>query len=139
MKLVRYPYTNSLFNDFDSFFADPFKAFSPLLRSHPSSAPRPGNPGVEWYETDDSFVARVELPGVKKEDLSIELDDGLLRLAYERLRGADEAANYEKREHLLRLPEGVDPEGIVAGLEVGILELTLPKAEEAKPVRIEIK
>ena len=81
----------------------------------------------------------MELPGVKKENLKLELDDGLLRLAFERRRGLDEAGSFEKREQVLRVPETGNPDGISASLENGILELTLAKADEAKPVRIEIK
>ena len=139
MKLVRYPHSNSLFSDFDSLFADHFRAFSPLLRSTLRSSTSAPYSGVEWYENEESYVARVELPGVKKENLKLELDDGLLRLAFERRRGLDEAGSFEKREQVLRVPETVYPDGISASLENGILELTLAKADEAKPVRIEIK
>jgi len=139
MKLVRYPNSNSLISDFDSLFADHFRAFSPLFRSSVRSSTSASFSGVEWYENDESYVARVELPGVKKTDLKIELDDGLLRLAFERKRGQDDSEKVEKREQVLRVPETVNPEGISASLENGILEFTLAKAEEAKPVRIEIK
>lgn len=139
MKIVRYPHLNSLFSDFDSLFADHFRAFAPLLRSTLGSSTSAPYSGVEWYENEESYVARVELPGVKKEKLKLELDEGLLRLAFERRRSLDAPGSFDRSEQILRVPEDADPDGISASLENGILELTLAKADEAKPVRIEIK
>ena len=139
MKLVQYPHYNSLFSDFDSLLADHFRAFSPLLRSTLRSSTSAPYSGVEWYENEESYVARVELPGVKKENLELELDDGFLRLAFQRRRSLDEAESFDRGEQVLRVPETVDPDGISASLEKGILELILTKTDEAKPVRIEIK
>ena len=139
MKLVQYPHYNSLFSDFDSLLADHFRAFSPLLRSTLRSSTSAPYSGVEWYENEESYVARVELPGVKKENLELELDDGFLRLAFQRRRSLDESESFDRGEQVLRVPETVDPDGISASLEKGILELTLAKTDEAKPVRIEIK
>ena len=139
MKIVRYPHLNSLFSDFDSLFADHFRAFAPLLRSTLGSSTSAPYSGVEWYENEESYVARVELPGVKKENLELELDDGFLRLAFQRRRSLDEAGSFDRSEQVLRVPETVDPDRISASLEKGILELTLAKTHEAKPVRIEIK
>ena len=139
MKLVQYPHSNSLFSDFDSLFADHFRAFSPLLRSTLCSSTSAPYSGVEWYENEESYVARVELPGVKKENLELELDDGFLRLAFQRRRSLDEAGSFDRSEQVLRVPETVDPDRISASLEKGILELTLAKTDEAKPVRIEVK
>ena len=139
MKLVQYPHYNSLFSDFDSLLADHFRAFSPLLRSTLRSSTSAPYSGVEWYENEESYVARVELPGVKKENLELELDDGFLRLAFQRRRSLDESESFDRGEQVLRVPETVDPDGISASLEKGILELILTKTDEAKPVRIEIK
>ena len=139
MKLVQYPHYNSLFSDFDSLFAGHFRAFSPLLRSTLCSSTSVPYSGVEWYENEESYVARVELPGVKKENLELELDDGFLRLAFQRRRSLDESESFDRGEQVLRVPETVDPDGISASLEKGILELILTKTDEAKPVRIEIK
>ncbi|MGB0153159.1 MAG: Hsp20/alpha crystallin family protein [Verrucomicrobiales bacterium] len=139
MKIVRYPHLNSLFSDFDSLFADHFRAFAPLLRSTLGSSTSAPYSGVEWYENEESYVARVELPGVKKEKLKLELDEGLLRLACERRRSLDAPGSFDRSEQILRVPEDADPDGISASLENGILELNLAKADEAKPVRIEIK
>ena len=139
MKIVRYPHLNSLFSDFDSLFADHFRAFAPLLRSTLGSSTSAPYSGVEWYENEESYVARVELPGVKKEKLKLELDEGLLRLPLSGRRSLDAPGSFDRSEQILRVPEDADPDGISASLENGILELNLAKADEAKPVRIEIK
>ncbi len=143
MKLIRYSDPSAYYNDWDSFFADPFRAFAPLLRQNSSSASRSSSLPVEWYEDDENYYARVELPGVRKEDLHLDAEEGLVRLAYERVdkvKGADEkTVRSEKFEQVLRSPEGVENSKIEASLSDGILQLMLPKAEQKKPVSIEIK
>lgn len=143
MKLIRYSDPSAYYNDWDSFFADPFRAFAPLLRQNTSSAHRPTGLPVEWYEDDGNYYARVELPGVKKEDLHLDAEEGLVRLAYERTENVptaeDQAARTEKFEQVLRSPEGVENAKIEASLADGILQLVLPKAEQKKPVNIKIK
>lgn len=143
MKMIRYNDPGNAYSDWDSFFADPFRAFAPLFRSTLSSAyERPHQP-AEWYEDEDHYYARVELPGVKREDLSVDAEDGLVRFSYElrdhRVGEGSESSSNERLEQVLRSPEGVNLSGISAKLADGILELTLPKAPEKKAVRVEIK
>lgn len=143
MKMIRYNDPSNIYSDWDSFFADPFRAFAPLFRSSVSSAHGRPYPAVEWYEDGENYHARVELPGVKREDLSVDAEDGLVRFTYEyrgRHSGEDHSSSRtEKSEKVLRVPEGIDLSGISAKLSDGILELTLPKSAEKKPVRVEIK
>lgn len=143
MKLIRYDNSPNFFNDWDSFFADPFRAFAPLFRSASSSASERPRHAVEWYEDDKSYHARVELPGVKKKDLRIDAEDGLLRFGYEfadrSAEGEDRATRSERFEQVLRCPEGVEVAKIVARLRDGVLELDLPKAEKEKSVSVKIQ
>ena len=143
MKLIRYSDPSAYYNDWDSFFADPFRAFAPLLRQNTSSAHRSTGVPVEWYEDDENYYARVELPGVKKKDIHLDAEEGLVRLAYERIErhqdADDKPVRTEKFEQVLRSPEGVENSRIEASLADGILQLVLPKAEQKKPVSIEIK
>ncbi|MEX2578218.1 MAG: Hsp20/alpha crystallin family protein [Verrucomicrobiales bacterium] len=144
MNLIQYNDPTSYLNNWDSFFADPFRAFAPLLDSNRTSAHRDRNGRVEWYEDEDNFYARVELAGVKKEDLHLDAEEGLIRLAYERVEGAGkkkgESMRTEKFEQVFRSPAGVETSKIEAKLSDGILELTLPKAEkQKKPFSIEVK
>ena len=83
MKLIRY----TDLNDWESLFGDPFRAFAPLLRSAANPVRR-GNAsralptGVEWFEDDGHYHARLEVPGVKREQLRLDVEDGLVRLTH---------------------------------------------------------
>ncbi|MDF1825319.1 MAG: Hsp20/alpha crystallin family protein [Verrucomicrobiales bacterium] len=138
MKMIRYSNPTTDFNDWDSFFADPFRAFAPLLAGRSTSAYRPADAGVEWYEDDENFYVRVELPGVPKSELHLDAEDGLVRISYEKEVTTDGSARRESFERHLRTPEGTDVAAIGAKLEDGILELSLPKAPERKPVSITV-
>ena len=138
MKIIRYSHSNSPIIDLNYLLAGR-RVFSPLLRSATHSSQLAPNRGVEWYESKESYVARIDLPGVKKNDLKIEVNEGLLQLSAEKSCVRGESPNVEKFERALRLPKGVDPEAISARLEDGILELTLGKVEELKPYQIEIQ
>lgn len=143
MKLIRYNEPSSFLSEWDSFFADPYRAFAPFFRSTLSSAREVAAPMVEWYEDDDNYYAQVDLPGISREELRIDAEDGLLRLVYEE-RTESESDNAEREEserfeHVLRCPEGVDLMKACANFKQGVLRLTLPKAEHTRPVSIEVK
>ncbi|MBD3316947.1 MAG: Hsp20 family protein [Chitinivibrionales bacterium] len=104
-------------------------------------------PPVNVYDNDDRITLVAELPGVSKEDVSIDLRNSTFTIS-----GTRTVAGHEKGYEVLRceLPEGgfeksirlttkVDESKIVAALEDGILRVVLPKAEEAKPRRISIQ
>lgn len=144
MKLIRYDRPQNLLSDWDSFFVDPFRAFAPFF-SKDLSADRNqvAHYGVEWYEDDEHYYARVELPGVKREDLKIDAEDGLLRLSFEfskhHASKEGEVSREERYERILQIPEGVEAGGISARLSDGLLDLTLPKAAERRPVSVTIQ
>jgi HSP20 family protein len=103
-------------------------------------------PPVDILESKDSYLIRAELPGMKKEDFHLELNDGTLTLSGERK--LEEAANeveYHRVERLagkfsrsFYLPQTVKQDGIKATYREGILEVLVPKAEEAKPKQITV-
>jgi HSP20 family protein len=103
------------------------------------------SPALDLYQNNDNFVALVELPGMRKEDIEISLHDGSLIIAGER---KSSSANGEKAERTERyvgsfrrsisLPAPVDPNKVSATYRDGILTVTMPKAEEAKPKRIQV-
>jgi HSP20 family protein len=103
-------------------------------------------PPVDIAERKDSYVLTVELPGVKVEDLEIAFQDGLLTIQGERQRTEDSADEQfhvlERRYGLFRrsitLPLHVQPDAIEASTEDGVLQVVVPKVEEAKPRRIEV-
>lgn len=103
-------------------------------------------PAMDLVETDDRFVLRADLPGVPEEDVRVELDDRVLTISGERkaaLERDHDGYRHIERAHgafsrSLTLPEGVDPDGITARFEHGVLEVTVPKPEARKPRRIAI-
>lgn len=106
-------------------------------------------PAADLSETDDAFVARIDLPGVKKEDVAIELGDQELRVTG-RIKQEDDDnggrwRHWHRRtrrmgefETRLSLPAGVQSDKVSANLADGVLTVTLPKAEGSRPRRIEI-
>lgn len=104
-------------------------------------------PTVDTYEEGDNIVIKAELPGVKKEDVSIDVKNNVLTLKGERKHEDNvEDENYYRREcaygkfqRAFTLPDSVDPDKIEASYKDGILKVTVPKTEESKAKKIEIK
>ena len=102
------------------------------------------SPALDLYQTHDNFVAQVELPGMRKEDIEISLHDGTLTIAGERKleSGAENVQRSEryigKFRRSITLPARVEPNNVTASYRDGILTVTLPKAEEAKPKQIKV-
>jgi HSP20 family protein len=103
-------------------------------------------PAVDVLESNDAYLIRAELPGMKREDIHVEVKDGMLVLSGERKSEKPvEGVEYRHVERVaakfsraFSLPETARPDGIEASYKDGILEIRLPKAEEAKPRQIEI-
>lgn len=116
-------------------------------RSYPTSAATSAwYPPVDILESRDAYLIRAELPGMKKEDINLELRDGAVTLSGERK--FDEPAvgvEYHRAERVagkfLRsfyLPQTIKEEDMRATYRDGILEIHVPKADEAKPRQIAI-
>ena len=103
-------------------------------------------PPVDILESKDSYLIRAELPGMKKEDFNLEVHDGSLTVSGERKPdGLSEGVEYQRSERVhgrfsrsFYLPQTVKQDGIKATYRDGILEIHVPKAEEAKPRQIAI-
>jgi HSP20 family protein len=101
---------------------------------------------VDVLESKDSYLIRAELPGMKKEDIKVELKDGTLTLSGEtKSEKPAEGVEYRHVERVdakfwrsFSLPETVKQDGIEATYKGGVLEIRVPKAEEAKPRQIEV-
>ena len=103
------------------------------------------SPALDLYQNNDNLIAVVELPGMRKEDIEISLHDGTLTIAGERKSSSSNSEKAERTElyvgsfrRSVTLPARVDPNKVSATYRDGILTVTLPKAEEAKPKRIEV-
>lgn len=102
---------------------------------------------VDLYETNENVIVRASLPGVKPEDIDISVSGGVLTLKGESKEDHEETTeNFYRRERrhgtFLRqftLPSEVDPARADAVFEQGVLKLTLPKAEAAKPKTIKVQ
>src|SRR5262249_24048172 len=105
------------------------------------------SPNVDIYEKKDQIVLEAELPGMKREDLDLSVENNVITLRGERhFEKKDEADNYHRVDRaygsFLRsftLPNTVSAEGATAEYRNGVLRVTLPKKEETKARRIEIK
>ena len=102
-------------------------------------------PPVDVAETQDKILVRAEVPGIRQEDISIEFENGLLTLRGERKLEKTEGVTWHRVERIygnfsrsFTLPRSVDPEKIAATYREGILEVEVPKREEAKPKHIKI-
>ena len=102
-------------------------------------------PPVDVAETQDSILVRAEVPGIRQEDIQIEFENGLLTIRGERAIEKTEALTWHRVERTygnfsrsFTLPRSVDPEKITASYREGILEISVPKREEAKPKQIRI-
>lgn len=103
-------------------------------------------PAVDIFEKGDDLVIRAELPGVDKKNIDISVEDNRLVIQGERAReeGFDETSAYRLERTFgsfvrsFMLPKTVDATKIAAAYVNGVLEVTLPKAEAAKPRKVDI-
>lgn len=105
------------------------------------------SPTVDISETDGEYLIKAELPEVKKDDVKVTLEDGILTIQGERRREKDEkTTKYHRVERSygsfvrsFSLPDQVDENGVKAEYKDGMLNLRIPKSEKAKPRAIEVK
>jgi HSP20 family protein len=103
-------------------------------------------PTLDVWETEDAVHYAFDLPGIPKDKIAIEAEDGVLTVSATREREqkveSDRYRRFERRygtfSRTVGLPQGVSAEEIKATYEHGVLELRVPKPEQAKPKRIEI-
>lgn len=115
----------------------------------PAEQTKPGPvfiPAVDIYETGENIILTADMPGVTADDLSIDLRENTLTLSgdiapYEAADEEDIAIEYEVGRYFRQftISEVIDQAKIDANLNNGVLKLTLPKAEKAKPRKIAIK
>lgn len=142
MKLTRFSPSFDLGRvaDFDQWLRHPFAGIPAvghfLNELLPASAS--GRLATDVHEDKDNFYARFELPGVKKEEVKVEVHDRLLTVSAERQVKEGEAEESFALSRSISVPEGIQGESISAKLEDGVLTVTLPKQEQRKPKVIEV-
>jgi HSP20 family protein len=120
--------------------------FEPAQGANGGGALRRWMPAMDLVETEDQFVLRADLPGLGEEDVSIEVEDGVLTVSGERRAEHEQSKEgYHRVERAfgafsrsLTLPEGVDAESVAASFDRGVLEIRIPKPEQRKPRKISI-
>jgi HSP20 family protein len=104
-------------------------------------------PAIEVYEETGDVVVKAEIPGLKKEDLQVNLSDNLLTIHGEKKQEEEKKEKgyyYSERSYgsfsrSIQLPTDVQPEKVSASFKDGVLEIRLPKTEEAKRKEVKIK
>jgi HSP20 family protein len=141
MKLVTYQHPGlachgfsrllNLNDELDELFATPSRAWAPALDVH---------------EDKDKFTVNLELPGLKREDIAVQIEDDSLIISGERkVETVSEGTEVHRRERYhgkfsraLTLPVAVAADQVKAAYKDGLLTVTLPKAEAAKPKHIDV-
>nr|WP_320017506.1 Hsp20/alpha crystallin family protein [uncultured Desulfobacter sp.] len=101
-------------------------------------------PAVDIYENDNEILLHADMPGVLKENISVDIDNGKLSISGVRKLETKGVATYEEFSDVeyvrsFSIPQTIDVEKVEAELKNGVLKLHLPKSEAAKPRQIEIK
>ena len=128
----------------DPFLAAPFRLLDEMFRTSGNGSRVTGyTPALDLHETDDEYFVVVDLPGVKPDDVTIELNDQVLMIAGSRVTVESGEAQVIERPYgsfvrSLTLPKGVDSDQIKADYQDGVLELHIPKPAEVKPRKIAI-
>lgn len=123
--------------------------FGRFFEDWPLAGPRHGAwwPVLDVAEQENAFVVKVELPGMKSEDIDISVHDNLLTISGEKKESMEQKSencyHVERRYGSFRreiaLPSGIDADKVQASCHDGVLTVTVPKSEQAKPKRIEVK
>ena len=146
MTLVRWRPRNDIFrfrDEMDRLFDD----FMDRFPTRRGSEERMWSPEVDIHETEDEVVVEAEIPGMNQKDINVSIRDNVLTLKGEKKQEQKEQnANYHRVERthgtftrVFTLPTTVVADKATATSKAGIVHLTLPKAEEAKPKDIAVQ
>lgn len=146
MRNNRFP-TWGAMDEFDELFDRALKSPWFMLERTPQAKREIFQPLVDIDETDKSYSMSVDLPGVKREDIKVDLKENVLTISGERKRESEANENgvrayeriYGQFHRSFSLPQNVDVTRVEAKLEDGVLKVTLPKSELAQARSIEIK
>ncbi|KAL3323023.1 hypothetical protein AABB24_040229 [Solanum stoloniferum] len=134
---------SNIFDPFSLDIWDPLEGFP--ITNPPSSVRETSafaNARIDWKETPEAHVFKVDVPGIKKEEVKVEVEEGrILQISGERSKEQEEKNDQWHRMERssgkfvrrFRLPENVKMEEIKAAMENGVLTVTVPKEEVKKP------
>lgn len=150
---IRSPLTllRQMTSELDRMFEDPFRAsfrWPPFMAPARTEAPQ-WMPKIEVFERDKHLIVKADLPGIRKDDVKVEVTDGYLAISGERKRETEERTDnvyraeceYGSFYRAIPLPDGVAAEDVKATFSNGVLEvsLPLPARSEPQPHRVEIQ
>lgn len=92
----------------------------------------------DYFETDELYIMNIDVPGVAREDLQVELEGNSLHLAGQRKHEGKSGARITSFSQRIHLPEGVQSEHIAADLKDGVLRLAIQKPAAQRPTKIKI-
>ncbi|KAL2936140.1 17.6 kDa class I heat shock protein 3 [Bienertia sinuspersici] len=144
MSLIPSFFGNRRSNAFDPFSLDTWDPFNHISQSLSTARDTSAfvNARIDWRETPEAHVFKADLPGVKKEEVKVEVEDGkVLQISGERSREQEEKSDTWHRverssgkfQRRFKLPENAKVEEVKANMENGVLTVTVPKIEEKKP------
>jgi HSP20 family protein len=127
---------NSLSDEIDRLLESPFASLGRNAWS----------PTIDVLEDKDNYIVLAELPGLKREDIEVSVEDGVLRITGERkVENRSEGTSVHRVERFsgrfersVALPVSVSTDKVKAAYNDGVLTVTLPKSEQAKPKRINV-
>lgn len=127
----------------DPFLAAPFRLMDEVLRGWSGNRVTGFTPLLDVRETEEEYLVMLDLPGVKSEDVSVEVTDQVLSISGSRVPVETGDAQLVERPfgsfvRTLTLPKGVDQDKIVADYHDGVLELHVPKPAAQRPKKIAI-
>jgi HSP20 family protein len=130
----------------DSLQSEVNRVFDAFFGNASGNRTRRWVPAMDLVETEDHLVLRADLPGLSRDDVEIEIKDGVLTVAGERRADHEEKSEgfyrveraFGRFSRSLTLPDGVDADSVAAEFEDGVLEVRIPKPEERKPHRVQI-
>ena len=157
MSLIRWspvrdltPWGTDLVGDFSCIHREMNRMLDPFFRGGVADDGSFGafwNPPVDIREREDAYLVEVEIPGLKKDDVKITMENNILTIKGEKNQDSEEKrGDYHRTERVygsfvryFTLPSSAKSDKIEAQYKNGVLTITLPKAEEAKPKAIEVK
>ncbi|XP_004307601.1 PREDICTED: 18.2 kDa class I heat shock protein-like isoform 2 [Fragaria vesca subsp. vesca] len=135
---------SNVFDPFSLDIWDPFQGFGPLMNSSSTAGETStfAQTRIDWKETPEAHVFKADLPGLKKEEVKVELEEGnVLQISGERSKEQEEKNDKWHRVERssgkfmrrFRLPDNAKVDQVKAAMENGVLTVTVPKAPEPKP------
>jgi HSP20 family protein len=122
------------------------ETFPPARGGEAAATTAMWSPAVDIYESGDDIVVKAEVPGIGRDEIAVEVKDGVLTLKGERrFEREEKEENYHRIERSygtfvrsFGLPASVDPDKVRAALKEGVLEVRIGKKEQAKPRKVQV-